>query len=152
MSASPAKHDPTPEFVRQVIGLYREDALAGVHFPDLDLDALHLAEQALLGAQLEVERIETQLTEARLVRDSELALLEAKAERALAYARVFAGGNAELSTRLNGLGRKKPALAPVDGSPSPRRTRSKRAPDAEELFGAADGGEAVQPRALERVK
>jgi hypothetical protein len=146
MPANPAKHDPTPEFVRQVIGLYREEALAGVHFPDLDLKALQLAEQALLGAQLEVERIETQLEAARAVRDGELALLEAKAERALAYARVFAGGDAELSARLNGLGRKKTVQA--EGTPSPKRGRPKRSPEAEQLFGAADGGEL----GLERVQ
>jgi hypothetical protein len=147
MPANPAKHDPTPEFVRQVIGLYREEALAGVHFPDLDLQALQLAEQALLGAQLEVERIEAQLEAARAVRDGELASLEAKAERALAYARVFASGDAALSAQLNGLGRKKPA--PAEGSPSPRRGRPKRNPEAEQLFGAADGGEVL---ALERVQ
>jgi hypothetical protein len=139
MPANPAKHDPTPEFVRQVIGLYRDEALAGVHFPDLDLQSLQLAEQALLGAQLEVERIEAQLEAARALRDGELLLLEAKAERALAYARVFAGGDAELSARLNGLGRKKPASS--EGAPSPRRGRVKRNVDAEELFAAADGGE-----------
>ena len=142
MSANPAKHDPTPEFVRQVIGLYREEALAGVHFPDLDLQALQLAEQALIGAQLEVERIETQLETARALRDGELALLEAKAERALAYARVFAGGNAALSAQLNGLGRKKPVL--VEAAPSGRRGRPKRNPEPEQLFGAADGGEVLE--------
>ena len=143
MSASYAKHDPTPEFVREVIGLYRDDALAGVHFPDLDLQSLQLAEQALLGAQLEVERIEAQLEAARAARDGELAVLEAKAERALAYARVFAGGNQELSERLSGVGRKKATPAP--GAPGPKRARIKRNPAGDELFAtgvlAADGGE-----------
>ncbi|HKU42073.1 MAG TPA: hypothetical protein VJR89_28135 [Polyangiales bacterium] len=139
----PAKHDPTPEFVRDVIALYRDEALAGVRFPDLDLDALQLAEQALIGAQLEVERIEAQLDAARSARDAEVSLLEAKAERALAYARVFAGGNAELSARLSELGPgkgKKPA--PPDGVPSPKRGRPKRVAAGAELFApAADGGE-----------
>jgi hypothetical protein len=139
-----AQHDPTPAFARQVLALFRQE-LEGVRFPDLDLGVLEAAEQAVLAAQAEVERIEAQLEAARIARAEQLAELETKAERALAYARVYASGDADLSGRLEELGRKK--LAPADAdAPVKKRGRAKKNANGAELFGdssetsAADGG------------
>ena len=144
MTALAAKHDPTPAFARQVIGLYRDEALAQARFPDLDLEVLQVAEQALLAAQLEVERCEAQLEAARVARDQVLAQLEAKVERAVAYARVFAAGDPALSARLAELGRKKPAAASGERAPPLKRGRPKKHTNGAEQFGvpalAADGG------------
>lgn len=153
MPAPIAKQDPTPAFARQVLALFRQE-LAGVHFPELDLAVLEQAEQAVLAAQVEVERVESQLEAARIARAEQLAELETKAERALAYARVFASSDPELSARVSELGRKKSAPAPAsgtDGAPAKKRARSKRSANGAELFGdsaemaAADGGGDGQP-------
>jgi hypothetical protein len=152
MPAPTAKQDPTPAFARQVLTLFRQE-LAEVHFPELDLAVLEQAEQAVFAAQVEVERVETQLEAARIARAEQLAELETKAERALAYARVFASSDAELSARVSELGRKKsaPVAAPGDGAPGKKRAKSKRGANGAELFGdsaemaAADGGGESQP-------
>lgn len=142
---STAQHDPTPAFARQVLALFREE-LDGVCFPALDLAILEAAEQAVLAAQLEVEKVEAQLEAARIARAEQLAELETKAERALAYARVYASGDADLSARVAELGRKKLAPDAAD-APLKRRGRVKRNGSGAELFGdaadaaAADGGE-----------
>jgi hypothetical protein len=150
MPAPIAKQDPTPAFAHQVLALFRQE-LAKVQFPELDLAVLEQAEQAVLAAQVEVERVETQLEAARIARAEQLAELETKAERALAYARVFATSDPELSARVSELGRKKsaPVVATGDGAPGKKRARSKRSANGAELFGdsaaAADGGNESQP-------
>jgi hypothetical protein len=149
MPAPNAKHDPTPAFSRQVLALFRKE-LADVHFPDVDLAVLAEAEQAVLAAQLEVERVETLLETARIARAEQLAELETKAERALAYARVFASGDPDLNTRVAELDRKKSALD-TEGAQVKKRVRSKRGVNGAELFGdaaevaAAGGGLESQP-------
>lgn len=144
MTALAAKHDPTPVFARQVIGLYRDEALAEARFPDLDLEILHVAEQALLAAQLEVERCEAQLESARTARDRVLEQLEVKVERALAYARVFATGNPELTARLADLGRKK-ATPTSERAPPAKRGRPKKLGNGAELFATAPLADAGEP-------
>jgi hypothetical protein len=136
------KHDPTPAFAHQVLELYA-DALREVRFPDLDLALLEAARDALLVSQLEVERSEAQLQAARAVLEVKSEALQAKAERALAYARVFALGDAALSAQLAEIGggvRKKP-LALVEGGTAPgkRRGRSKKSEAGTELFVAEHG-------------
>jgi hypothetical protein len=148
MPAPTAKHDPTPVFARQVLSLFRQE-LAEVHFPELDREVLEQAEKAVLAAQVEVERVEAQLEAARIARAEQLAELETKAERALAYARVFATSDPELSARVTELGRKKSAT--LDPSaPVKKRLRSKRNANGAELFGdsaepAANSGGESQP-------
>jgi hypothetical protein len=151
MPAPTAKHDPTPAFARQILALFRKE-LAEVQFPDLDLAVLEHAEEAVLAAQVEVERVEAQLEAARIARAEQLAELETKAERALAYARVFASGDADLTARLAEaeLGRKKSA-PDSEGAQPKRRARSKRGANGAELFGdspkaaATGGGTESQP-------
>jgi hypothetical protein len=135
------KHDPTPAFARQVLELYA-DALSEVRFPDLDLALLEAARDALLVSQLEVERIEAQLQAARSALESKNEALQTKAERALAYARVFALGDAALSARLAELGVRKKPLALVEGGTAPvkKRARNKKNAAETELFVADESG------------
>ena len=108
---SPApKVDTTPLVARQVIDLYALD-LSDVRFPDLDLSSLLYAQSELHAAQLEIERVEAELAEARAVWESRSQALSAKAERALAYARIYAQGDPELAPRIADIGRKKSAHA-----------------------------------------
>jgi len=142
-----AKHDPTSPFVREVIDLYREEAFAQVRFPDVDCEMLEAAQRALLETQRELERCEAQLAAAREALVAQLESIESKAERALAYARVFATGDPELTARLAELGRKKPP-AVGERAPPRRRGRPKLNAEGAELFAepaepppAADSGE-----------
>lgn len=138
MPAPTAKHDPTPDFPRQVLTLFREE-LADIQFPGCDLAVLEQAEKSLLAAQVEVERVEAELEAARIARAAQLAELETKAERALAYARVFASAHPQLDERISEVGRKKAAADP--SLALKKRTRTKRGANGAELFG--DAGEAA---------
>jgi hypothetical protein len=140
---SPApKADTTPLLARQVIDLYALD-LAEVRFPDLDLSALLYAQSELHAAQLEIERVEQELVQARSIWESRAQVLTQKAERALAYARIYAQGDAELAPRIADIGRRKPA-ASADavsgtggeaGAREPRkRGRKPKAESPSELF------------------
>jgi hypothetical protein len=149
MPAPTAKLDPTPAFPREVLALFREE-LADVHFPGCDLAVLEEAEESVLAAQIEVERIEAELEAARIARAAQLAELETKAERALAYARVFASAHPELNERVSELGRKKSAAASDPSVAAKKRTRAKRNADGAELFGdagapAAMSGDEIPP-------
>ena len=95
MKSPSPKLDLTPALARQVIDLYATE-LADVRFPDLDLADLLQVQTELHAAQIEVERVEADLLEARSAVEARMQALTAKAERALSYARVFAQGNAAL--------------------------------------------------------
>jgi multidrug efflux pump subunit AcrA (membrane-fusion protein) len=133
--------DVTPTLARQVIDLYSEE-LAEVRFPDLDLSALLYAQAELHAAQLEVERVEAELADQRAELEVRSQALVAKAERALAYARIFAQGDEQLAPRLAEIGRRKGSLnqptqtASSSGLiPAPkRRGRKPKSEEPEELF------------------
>ena len=99
-------NDVTPTLARQVIDLYAVE-LSDIRFPDLDLSALLYAQAELHAGQLEVERVEAELADKRALLEARSQALVAKAERALAYARVFAQGDNELAPRLADIGRKR---------------------------------------------
>ena len=151
MPKTAPKLDPTPAFARQVLDLYLE-ALADVRFPDLDLAALQAARDELQVSQIEIDSLEAELARARAQLDTQVAALNTKADRALAYARVYASGDAALQARIAEVGRKK--VAPLEGAPPKRRGRrdgiaksdavtelfdEERAPEA-----AAAGGERLE--------
>ena len=133
--------DVTPTLARQVIDLYA-DELAEVRFPDLDLSALLYAQAELHAAQVEVERVEAELADRRAELELRSQALVAKAERALAYARIFAQGDDQLSPRLAEIGRRKSSLTQTSQTasssgliPAPkRRGRKPKSEEPEELF------------------
>ena len=138
---SPApKADTTPSLARQVIDLYALD-LAEVRFPDLDLSALLYAQSELHAAQLEIERVEQELVHARSLWESRSQALTQKAERALAYARIYAQGDPELAPRIADIGRKKSSsgaeTAAASGEPGApkKRGRKPKLESPSELFG-----------------
>lgn len=142
MKSQSPKLDVTPVLARQVIELYA-DELADVRFPDLDLAALRAAQEALHAAQLEVERMEDKLASARAELELASDRLNGKAERALAYARIFAQGDAALAPKVAEIGRKRPAADGGGGdgaAPVKRRGRRSKAEAASQLFA---GEEAV---------
>jgi hypothetical protein len=133
--------DVTPTLARQVIDLYAVE-LSEVRFPDLDLSALLYAQAELHAAQLEVERIEAELADKRADLDVRSQALISKAERALAYARVFAQGDEQLAPRIADIGRKRNSAAHTQSTISSsgqltapkRRGRKPKSDDPEELF------------------
>lgn len=138
MKAQSPKLDQTPELARHVIELYSEE-LANVSFPDLDLAKLRSAQSELHAAQLALERVEAELAEARSERDRISELLSTKAERALAYARVFAQGDPTLGPRVAEIGRKRlPGSDPPASKPARPRGRKPKAEAASELFDAGE--------------
>jgi len=134
--------DVTPTLARQVIDLYTEE-LAEVRFPDLDLSALLYAQAELHAAQLEVERVEAELADKRAELELRSQALVAKAERALAYARIFAQGDEQLAPRLADIGRRKSGLSSQSSQTTSatgeiaapkRRGRKPKPEEPEELF------------------
>ena len=135
MPKSPPSQDPTPMFARQVIELYA-DALSEVRFPDLDLDTLRSARDELQSAQLQLDAIESEMQRSRSAVEAQAVALDALADRALAYARVYAGQDGALATRIADMGRKRAAPASSGAAPK-RRGRAPKSPHADDLFGAA---------------
>jgi len=139
MKTPAPKVDTTPLLVRQVIDLYAVE-LVEVRFPDLDLSSLLYAQSELHAAQLEIERVEAELSQARALWESRSQALTAKAERALAYARIYAQGDAELAPRIADIGKKKSAHIATDTDAMPgeapkKRGRKPKLESPSELFG-----------------
>jgi hypothetical protein len=87
---------------REILELYAS-ALPEVAFPDLDLASLHNAADQLRAAQDEVDRLESEVRDARELVASVSASLDARAERALAYARIYAEGKPELQAAVSAI-------------------------------------------------
>ncbi len=131
------QRDPLSPLARDVLSLFAEE-LAEVRFPDLDRACLEAGRDALCEAQLDVERIESELDAARALVTTRGEALTLKAQRALAYARVFAEANPELALRVA-------ALSDAKASPSARghepkkRGRPRKGDGDANLFGAVEG-------------
>jgi hypothetical protein len=145
MSASQPKSDPIPPFAQQVLAVYAEQ-LPDVRFPDLDLGLLETSAAELRAAQLEAERIEAELEAARAAVRTQAELLQCRAERTLAYARVFADGDAALSERLADIGRsvRVPRARTAQftegmpAAPPKKRGRPRKSDHDTNLFGAPE--------------
>lgn len=124
--------DPVPPAARAVIDLFRR-SLPDVTFPDVDRAALDAAERELLDAQRALEDAEAALDRARTLVTERSATLTSRAQRALAYARVYSEGDDDLALAVDrAAGTKKPEEpAPV------RRPRKKKSePEGTTLFEA----------------
>jgi hypothetical protein len=97
--SNPPQRDPVPVFAREVLALFAS-AFRDVRFPDLDREVLESLAEELRVAQSEVERIEQALAQARAVVASKAEALTARAQRGLAYARIFAEEDAELCEQV----------------------------------------------------
>lgn len=124
--------DPVPQLARSVIALFAE-ALPDVRFPDMDLSVLESAADDLRSAQVELEQIEAELAAARAALAQQADQLTLRAQRALAYARVFAESDPELAGRVEAIGQAQKPASPL-GSVPKRRGRPKRDEQDSSLF------------------
>lgn len=85
--------------------------LAGARFGDVDAEALANLAANVERAGAEVMNAEAKLAELRLQLTTEQEALHALAQRALAYARVYAESNQELATAVNGISLPRPTKA-----------------------------------------
>lgn len=119
--------------IRELLVIFAE-ALAGVSFPDVDGKALAVQAAQVEERAVELRRLEATLDEARRRLAEAQDALAQRALRAVAYARVFADGDAALSARLEALVLPRPrstravtaAAVTPDGGPR-RRGRPPRA-------------------------
>ncbi len=118
VTPAPASASPEPEIrvllpagVEEVLALF-EGELSAVAFPDVNAKRLREAIAHVATHEDAVEAARAALTEAESRRgEAERAVIQL-AEKGLAYARVFAAGNPELSERLKALPLGKPAEQP----------------------------------------
>lgn len=135
MPAITPKLDPISSLARSVLELYTQE-LAEVHFPDLDLSTLQVSHADLQRAQCELEQAEAELGRAREALSAKAAALDATAERALAYARIYAERDAALAARVADVGRTR-HLSSADGAPpAKQRGRRRKAEAPSDLFAA----------------
>ena len=131
MTEAAPLRDPVTPFCRDVLALFH-GPLADVRFPDVDRDGLDALTAATCDAQREVEALEATLELARARTLDAQATLADRASRALAYARVFAAGQAALEEAVAAV------RAPVS------RTAG-RTPTREPLMRETDG-QGTEPR------
>jgi hypothetical protein len=129
MSSTSPKRDPLPPFCREVLQLYTE-ALGDVRFPDLDLGSLQASAEQARAAQLAVERVEAKLEIARAQLQEQLDAMTSSAERALAYAQVFARTDPKLQARVDQVGGVPANAASAEPRAKRRARRSKVEQDA----------------------
>lgn len=130
--APPPERDPLSPLHHEVLALFR-GPLAEVRFPDLDRSALDSLAHAVVQAQLEVESLDRELDGARQrVRDA-VAMLGAATARALAYARIYAEGQPELSAIVADVRDGAPLRPRDDGGPKKRGRPRKDAATVELL-------------------
>lgn len=113
---------PLTQTVLPVLELF-QGPLAGMRFGDVDADALALLTSNVDRAAAEVAEAELRLAELRRALAVEEEALLIQAQRALAYARVYAESHEELLTVVEGISLPRPN--------KPRRASAGKAPGAE---------------------
>lgn len=101
MPESPLRTAVDPA-ARALLTLF-EGPLSSVRFPDVDHDILEELAAAVERAAAEVEQARTLLAAAEAELDARKTELLARAQRAKAYARVYAEGNVELGAQLDAI-------------------------------------------------
>ena len=136
-----ARPDPVGAPIRQLLELF-SDALSEVRFPDLDAEILGAAVTDVEEGAEDVTRLEAELSAAKAALEERHDALLAKAQRGLAYARIFADGQADLLSQVEAvtLPNKRAAKAAVAAAVAepPKRRGRKAAVAAESLFVASD--------------
>lgn len=104
-----------PTLAREVLALF-ENELRDLRFGDLDASALTDRAERALAASAEVDEARAALDEARARQDEANAELSHQAEKALAYARIFAADDEVLASRI----------AALDPRPAPKKRRRRK--------------------------
>ncbi|MBK8254793.1 MAG: hypothetical protein IPK82_19300 [Polyangiaceae bacterium] len=94
--------NPIPTAVKELLALF-DGPLSSVQFPDVDGPALREHVAAVDAAVRDVEAAAAAWAEAKRAVDARLETLLSKAQRALAYARVYAEDKPELDAQLAAL-------------------------------------------------
>jgi hypothetical protein len=103
----PSGNDPISPALQDLLKLFAQE-LSSVKFPDLDRERLEEAAQRVQEKAEVVARAQAALEAARQsLYESQEALLQ-KGQRALAYARIFAEEDAELSAKLDDISLPRP--------------------------------------------
>jgi hypothetical protein len=131
--ATDSKVAPIPSDIEEFIEFFAEH-LGGLQFPDVDLDTLGALAGQVRERAAEVARLNEQVRAAREELDRAQEALRKTARRGLAYARVFAEGDGELSAELGGLalGREQSADQPVRKRRGPGKARAAASEPAKE--------------------
>lgn len=131
-SITPAR-DPVSEPLAALIDVFGTHA-GSLCFPDVDHAILDGLAAELRQAAAEVERCERALQQARQLLDERRDALRARAERGLAYARIFAEDDEALRERLEGidLAATTPAAKGTTKRHPPRRSRRTKPAVADE--------------------
>lgn len=132
-SITPAR-DPVSEPVAALIEVFgaHADALC---FPEVDHSTLEGLAAELRQAAVEVERQERALQQARQLLDERRDALRARAERGLAYARIFAEDDEALRAQLEAIDLGSPPQPAAKGAAKrhpPRRSRRTKPAVADE--------------------
>jgi hypothetical protein len=128
--------DLIPRHVTGLLQLFQEE-LAGVSFPDVDEKVVKQAVQAVEAAGASLRVAEEAAAQAQRLLDDARESLHHRAHRALAYARVFAEENSELSLKVEALtSARQRAVATVVDMPVKKRGRRPAADSS--LFAKAE--------------
>lgn len=120
--------------IEALLRLFHED-LAEVRFPGLDTAVLAAAAAKLRDAEAEVQRAALALEAAQATQRDAGAALAGKAQRALAYARIYAEDHPALRARLDALDALDAPVAAADAQPAARRRgRPPKAAEPPALF------------------
>ncbi len=126
------QQDPIPASVNQLAEIFA-GPLAEVTFPDVSKDVLDEACQTVRDQHAEVARLTQELDEAHQAMEAKQEDLVKLANRALAYAKIYAESDESLKEQLSGIslggGAKKPRAAKPKkvAVPKAQRTAKKKA-------------------------
>jgi hypothetical protein len=136
-----AMNDPVSSAVQEVVDLFTKE-LTHLRFGDLEAGVLAGSADEVNAVAAEVAGAEAVLESARARLAEKQDVLLQKAQRALAYARVYAEGQPELASRIE-------QIALPRG---PRRTTKADATliESDEMLAAAAGGAALRRRGRPR--
>jgi len=115
------EQNPIPTAVKELLALF-DGPLASVTFPDVDGVALREQAASVDAAVRDVEAAAAAWAEAKRTVDARLEVLLQKAQRALAYARIYAEDKPELDASLAAL------IVPRWGDPRGTKAQSEVAP------------------------
>jgi len=145
-SGLPTSVDCISPALREVLAVFDDDALADVKFPDVDNDALQAQAAVVEERHAEVKRLEAALEDAKKKLEETHDSLLGKAQRAVAYARVYADGDPGLTARLDAIalprGRPRGLVAKAASmTEAPKKRGRAKSPDAS-LFAVPETNDA----------
>lgn len=109
-------------FAEEVLGVFQAE-LQAVQFPGMDLDVLQRAASQVHGLALEMEKAEAAVSLLHKALHTAQEDLNAKCQKAVSYARIYADGNGPLLERLDGLMPRRARNAELEDANVPKKRR-----------------------------